>query len=209
MKSLITIILVFFTFLTSLSQTIDSLVVSKISENLIAQYLSSTYMYDENNIKNGQCIYGQEGDFALSCISSHWEKDWITDMDNDGHDDILIRLVDEGLGGGGNAFGVSFKVVTLTKNHEIKDVYTIDGGGQGTLALLSIDALKNGKIYTTLEQNPRGYMFEGVTFENKQSTPLIFYLENKIIKEQSYSNCAMVEMNKNIFKDVLDCNYSI
>lgn len=99
-------------------------------------------------------------------------------------------------------------VVTLTKNNEIKDVYTIDGGGKMTYAILSIDTMKNGEIHATLEQNPYGYMFAGVTFENKQSTSLTFYLENKRIIEQSYSNCSMAKMNKNIFKDVLDCNYS-
>lgn len=181
---------------------------SEIFKIIIDQYIRLNYMTDKNNSRSGDCIYGQKEGFALSCITSHWEKDWITDFDKDGQNDILIRLTDEGLGGGGNAFYFCFKIVTLTQNYEIKDVYTIDGGGQGTLALLSVDTLKNGKIYTTLEQNPRGYLFAEVTHENKQSTPLVFYLENNRIIEQSYSNCQMAEMNKTIFKEVLDCNYS-
>lgn len=108
MKFFITILLIFFTFLTSSSQTIDSLFVSKIADELIDQYISVTYMNDKNNIQNGHCIYGQEEDFTLSCISSDWENDWITDIDKDGQNDIIIRLVDEGLGGGGNAFGIYF-----------------------------------------------------------------------------------------------------
>lgn len=200
MKKIITLLVFIFLTKNISSQEIDSLVFTNISKQLIDKYLENYYLSDKNIERREDCIFGKEEGFTLSCLSAYWDINWVTDFDGDSINDLIIQITDEGLGGGGNAFGYDFNIVTLDKNQKIKNVYSLFGGGKMSYALLSIDKVNNGKIYATYEQNPYGYGFKEVTFKNKETLALEFLLENDIILDKNYKKCPIAEMNKNIFK---------
>ncbi len=205
MKQLLYILVLLFLTQISTAQELDSLVFQKIADKLIDQSVEN-YL-DKDTERRGDCVYSKKEGFTLSCINAHWDKDWHTDLDGDGNDDLLIQVGDEGLGGGGNAFGFNFEIVTLDENKDIKGQYSLFGGGKLSYALLSIDKIENGTIYATYQQNPAAYGFEDVTYENAEQISLEFTLENDLLLEKSYKNCPVAAMNKAIFRN--DINFEI
>lgn len=186
------------------SQHLGTVEFTRISQQLVQQYLESNYLDDESLVQKGNCVYDNTNSYALSCISSSWDLEWISDFNGDGINDLIIQITDEGLGGGGNAFGYSFEIVTLDNEKNIKESYSLFGGGKMSYALLSIDRVANGRIYATYEQNPHGYGFQEVTYDNQKQLPLEFYLEGQNILEKNYTKCPIAEMNKDVFKNDLD-----
>jgi hypothetical protein len=188
------------------AQQIDSVVVSQIMQEVIDQTIEPS-LEDENLERQENCIYGKKEGMTLSCIAAYWEKKWCGDLDDDGQMDIIIQLVDEGMGGGGNAFSYDFKIITLKPSLQIKKIYSLYGGGKMSYASLSIDQVSNGKIFTTYTQNPYGYGFDKVTYDNADSLGFVFYIEDNKIQEEHYKKCNLCTMNKNIFRN--DLTYKV
>lgn len=203
MKNTLTLIILILLTKTIAAQQIDSLVFQNISNQLVDRYLAD-YATDDEIERRGDCIYGKKHGFTLSCILTDYSLDWTTDFDGDLIDDIVIQVVDEGLGGGGNAFGYEFYAVTLDQEKEIKDIYTLFGGGKMSYALLSVDSVNRGTIYATYEQNPYAYGFDEVTYENKEQLALEFTIKDGMLQEKNYASCLISEMNKDIFKNDID-----
>jgi len=203
MKKINTFLLLFSIFHSIFSQEINELDFKRIAKELTNKYIENTYLNDDNNELKEDCVYGKEQDLTLSCISTDWDIKWVTDFDGDTIDDLVIQITDGGLGGGGNAFGYHFTVVTLNEEKKIKETYSFFGGGKLSYALLSIDEVKNGTIYATYEKNPYG-ITEEENSKGSNEIQLELFIENNHLKEKSYNNCLISEMNKSIFKENLD-----
>lgn len=187
----------------SYSQQIDSLTFDRISKVLVDRYINS-YLSNGNTERQADCIYGKNEGFTLSCISAKWDIEWVTDFNGDSIDDLIVQIMDDGLGGGGNAFGYDFNIVILDKNKNIKDTYTLFGGTKMSYALLSIDRVENGIIHATYIQNPYAYGFDNVTFDNSDQVQLEFIFEDNQILDKNYKKCPLAKMNKDIFKNNID-----
>ncbi len=137
---------------TAYSQKVDNSTFERISKQLIDESLNAYCLANENVERQEDCIIGKEDGFTLSCIQAEWDINWVTDLDGDSIDDIVIKLTDEGLGGGGNAFDYHFHIVLLTKDGNVKKVYTLFGGGKMSYVFLSIDSVGGGIINTTCEK---------------------------------------------------------
>lgn len=197
----IAFLLVSFLSLSVFSQKMDSVFVQDIADQVLTIYLENNYLSDDNNQRNGDCVFGKSEGFTLSCIYTSWDVDWSTDFDGDSNQDLVIQVTDEGLGGGGNAFGYNFVFVTLDSNKKIKEVYPIFGGGKLSYALLSIDSISNGRMFASYEQNMFAYGYEELDEDNLGKVSLQFYMENEMIFEESYKKCPIAEMSKDIFKE--------
>ncbi|NDV96064.1 hypothetical protein D0T84_14245 [Dysgonomonas sp. 521] len=171
---------------------------SQTKEKLIAQ-VCDTLMFAQTNSLTDNCIYDKESGFAASCFQITGNPEWISDFNGDGEDDLLIYFMDEGLGGGGNAFGYNY-IVVLMKNRQIYNTIDIFGGGKFSYGFLQIDEVKDNKIYATYEENPmsRGYDEEDDSPLN--SVNLVFSYKDGMIVEESYSKCPVADMDKRIFK---------
>ncbi|MCH5720087.1 hypothetical protein [Niabella hibiscisoli] len=131
-------------------QAIDSLSLSKIGRQLIKNELKTR----EGIVKPGDdCLRDKEGYF-LSCLSAESSVKWVTDFNKDGWSDAVFLFTDEGLGGGGNAYGFDYRVLLLNDKRQIISQYTVFGGGKFSYGHLQIDQVKNGRIYATYNENP-------------------------------------------------------
>lgn len=177
------------------AQKLDVVALSKIGNQLIAEELKSQgKKYDGKD----NCVRDDEGN-TLSCFSAESNPKWVSDFNNDGNPDAVFQFTDEGLGGGGNAFGYEYRIVLLDKNQKIKDQQSFFGGGKMSYANLSIDAVKNGRIWATYEENPYGNINynENITLK---TVALSFILENGKVVEESYKSCPLSTMKKQIFQ---------
>lgn len=177
------------------AQKLDSITLARIREKLIAEELKANdTVYDGKD----NCIRDNDGHF-LSCFSAESSPEWVSDFNHDGNPDAVFQFMDEGLGGGGNAFGYDFRIVLLDKNQKIIDWQSFFGGGKFSFGHLSIDLIHNGKIFTTYEENP----FGNINYDENiplQNVSLTFTFENGKIVEESYKNCPLAQMEKRIFK---------
>ncbi len=146
------LILAFTTLLFSQSNTITETVIEHVSQKLIAEAIIS---YGGEYQSGSHCYKNEEG-IILSCFSVETDHNWITDFDNDGDSDLLVRFTDEGLGGGGNAYGYDYKIVLL-KNGEIIETFDIFGGGKYSETNLTINAVYDGGVYATQTINRFSY----------------------------------------------------
>lgn len=204
MKELIILVVVILNSLNAYTQEIDSLVFDRISKKLEDDYLKEILSDRDNLELRNNCIYDREENFTLSCVYTDWDPDWITDFDGDSNQDLVVWLMDEGLGGGGNNFGYSYYIVTLDPNLSIREVYTLFGGGKLSYSLLGIDTIYNGRVYATYEPNKTAYLFADEDSEKLQELNLEFFLDNNMLVEKNYKKCPIAEMNKNIFKDNIE-----
>lgn len=117
-------------------------------ENLITESMEKGQDYHHR--REGSNCYQNEDSITLSCFEAG--PHWITDFNKDGEKDILIKLLDQGLGGGGNAYGYTYEILIL-KNGKVVDQHTILGGGKFSLTHLTIDDVHNGVVYGTEEGN--------------------------------------------------------
>ena len=185
------------------AQKLDSAAINRIADKLVIGAIKEFYEKD-TVVTATNCVYDEE-DFALSCYSAYGKEEWVTDFDADGINDVLIYMIDEGLGGGGNAFGYDYRIVLLGANQNIKKQYSIFGGGKLSLTNLEIDKVKDGKIYATATENTYATRGPGDTSEDATSKEYILYLQDEKLEEAGYSNCKMAEMkDKSIFKQIKD-----
>ncbi len=167
------------------------------NEKLI-KLATDSLLVAETGTLSDNCIRDTETGMALSCFEIFSQDDWVSDFDGDGQPDVLVHFLDEGLGGGGNAFGYDYKVVFI-KNGKIDRIEEIFGGGKFSENYLQIDKVKDGKIYATLTENQIARM----NYEDEsplKERALTFQYKDGNIQEMSYSKCPIAEMNKNIFK---------
>ncbi|WP_124635996.1 hypothetical protein [Taibaiella sp. KBW10] len=150
------------------------------------------------NTKTDNCIRDKDGNF-LSCYYASAQPEWVTDFNGDGIADALFHFMDEGLGGGGNAFGYEYRIVLLDQAQKIQKQYALFGGGKMSYGQLNINRVHNGKIEASYEENQflRGNYEDTL---NLKSEDLVFSLEGDRIVEAHYHNCPMAMMKKQIFK---------
>lgn len=195
MKKLLLLILIIFC-INSQGQKIDEKGLEKIGNQLVLEELEDT---GEPFKKDDHCIRGEDGWF-LSCFTAESNLGWVSDINGDGNSDAVFMVMDEGLGGGGNAFGYDFRVVFLDKDLNILSEESIFGGGKFSYGHLSIDAVKNEKIHATYEENPMGNLDYEPGDELKKINLVFFYKDGRI-QEENYIKCPLYEMKKQIFKE--------
>jgi hypothetical protein len=177
---------------------IDTLFLKKIAKQVKNDILNS-YRNDSITIE-GDCYYGKIGGekASLSCFEITWNLKWIGDINRDGEDDIILRVEDDGLGGGGNAYGYDYYVIYL-KDKKIINIDTIFGGGKFSHAFLEVDSVSNHTIFATLTEN----QILDVDVDSKtqpKEIKLQFIRNNNKVVEKSYFTCPFQTMDKRIFK---------
>lgn len=195
MKKLLLLIPIIFC-IHSQAQKIGEKELEKIGIQLVLEELKNS---GESFQKDDNCTRGDDGYF-LSCFTAESDADWVSDMNGDGNPDAIFMVMDEGLGGGGNAFGYDFRVVFLDENLNILSEESIFGGGKFSYGHLSIDSVKHGKIHATYEENPMAN-FEYEQGDELKSINLVFSYQDGKIQEENYVKCPLSEMKKQIFKE--------
>ena len=181
-------------------QALNSTQLETLADELLTAYLEENYL-DSAHIRQGNCVYGTDEGFTLSCITVDWDTHWTTDFDGDRIEDVVFQMMDEGLGGGGNAFGYWFEIVTRNSEGQIKQRHSLFGGGKFSRANLSIDSVYNGMLYTSYAQNNFGKLPEEETPDQYDTLTLVFSIYENELQESNYANCPLAAMNKNIFTD--------
>jgi hypothetical protein len=184
------------------AQTLDSTAIQKIGKKLISNAISE--FYGKDTLVNDNCVRDTSG-MWLSCFTAESKPEYVTDFDKDGNPDIVFHFLDEGLGGGGNAFGYEYLLLLLDEKQQIKKQYNIFGGGKLSYGQLAIDEVKNGKIFATYEENVFATRGNWDDTANLNSISLVFYLQGDTLTEQSYKACPLAALQKKIFKDCDTC----
>lgn len=130
-------------------------------------------------------------------IDIEWNLRWIGDINKDGEDDIVLKILRDNIGGG-NSWGYFYHVFYM-KNNKIIDRDTILGGGKFSPGQLSVDSISNNTIYASLIRN------EMYDFSNSDSpvkeVKLQFIWYNGKLYEESYLTCSSMKIiEKGIFK---------
>lgn len=182
---------------------IDTLFLSKISKEIKKEILNS-YKNDTISIDDN-CYYGMiDGEkVALSCFDVEWNLKWIGDINKDGEDDIILKVTDDGEGGGGNAYDYEYLVVYL-KSGAIFNKDTIFGGAKFSRGNIDIDSISNNMIFARLDDaSIFDAYFDDTSIFNKPNVGLHFiYKEGKLVGS-TYSNCPLKGTDKRIFKSEL------
>jgi hypothetical protein len=173
----------------------------RISEQLLDSILNERVSDDGMCFRQDNCLYGVEEDLTLSCFTIDWDLNRVFDLNGDSMPDLLVRVIDEGLGGGGNMYGYDYEVIILNAEKRITEKYSLFGGGKFSYAHLSIDRVTNGRIYATYRQNPYTYDDEDVEMD---SVKLEFFIENNQLREAHYAACPLSAMDKRIFRNDLE-----
>lgn len=178
---------------------IDSLFLMEISQQVKADILNS-YKTNEITIE-GDCYYGliDGRKHCLSCFSIEWNPKWVGDINEDGGVDIVLKVKDYGLGGGGNAFGYDYRIVYL-KDKEILNIDTFFGGGKFSNAFLKVDSIYKSTVFATLTENERARDIDEIGKSPLKEIKLQFIWNNGKLVEKSYLNCPFSKMDKRIFK---------
>ncbi|WP_114792561.1 hypothetical protein U0035_02270 [Niabella yanshanensis] len=177
------------------AQALDSVTLHTIGDQLV-----KIEMKDREGItKPGDnCLRDKDGHF-LSCLSAESSQKWVTDFNKDGWPDAVFLFTDEGLGGGGNAYGFDYRVVLLDDKRSIIDQYILFGGGKFSYGHLEIDRVKDGKLYATYNENPMSRSY-GEGEDNLKHVAVSFSFRDNKIVEDRYVYCPLASMKKQIFK---------
>jgi len=195
MKSLSAIFLALITTTSLYARSPDSLELKRIGDQLVKLELKQgqgTYRERDN------CLRDTQGNI-LSCYYAETSESWITDFNKDDMPDALYLFTDEGLGGGGNAYGYEYRIVLLNNKGDILEQYGIFGGGKFSFAHLEIDYVHNGEIYAVCKENPMA-RDPGQESEALKSMQLVFSLEDGKIIEKHFKRCPIAAMKKQIFR---------
>ena len=176
-------------------QALDSATLHKIGDQLLKLEMKGR----EGITKPGDnCLRDKDGHF-LSCLSAESSESWVTDFNKDGWPDAVFLFTDEGLGGGGNAFGFDYRVVLLDDKRAIINQYTLFGGGKFSYGHLEIEQVKDGKLYAIYNENPMSRSYGEGNDHLKQVAVSFSFRDNKIV-EDHYADCPLASMKKQIFK---------
>ncbi|MGJ1385868.1 hypothetical protein ACR782_06670 [Sphingobacterium spiritivorum] len=198
MKSIvIRLIFAFILFSTTCANahTLDSVILKQIGDQLVQLKLQQA---EGKTTAGDNCVRDEDGNF-LSCYSAESSPFWVDDFNQDGFPDAVFQFMDEGLGGGGNAYGYNYLLVLLDKEHHILNQYSIFGGGKFSYGHLTIDRVEKGKIYTTYNENPMSRSaYDEDDIELKQVNLVFSFQDNKVVEEH-YQRCPMADVKKQIF----------
>lgn len=176
-------------------QALDSATLQKIGDQLVKMEMKGR----EGITRPGDnCLRDKDGHF-LSCLSAESSEGWVTDFNKDGWPDAVFLFTDEGLGGGGNAYGFDYRVVLLDGKRTIINQYTLFGGGKFSYGHLKIDRVKDGKLYATYNENPMSRSY-GEGEDNLKHVAVSFSFRDNKIVEDCYAACPLASMKKQIFK---------
>ncbi|HTG55360.1 MAG TPA: hypothetical protein VL943_03770 [Niabella sp.] len=176
-------------------QALDSATLQKIGDQLVKMEMKGR----EGITRPGDnCLRDKDGHF-LSCLSAESSESWVTDFNKDGWPDAVFLFTDEGLGGGGNAYGFDYRVVLLDGKRAIINQYTLFGGGKFSYGHLEIDRVKDGKLYATYNENPMSRSY-GEGEDNLKHVAVSFSFRDNKIVEECYAACPLASMKKQIFK---------
>ncbi|WP_108869342.1 hypothetical protein [Aquimarina aquimarini] len=179
-------------------------------ENTSIEVLQNQYAQNllERNYPQSQGYsYGQDHtlhhpdhDFTLGSIQVDILKNSLGDFNQDGIKDYWGSVIDEGLGGGGNAFGYEIGIFQLSKTDEFIFISYFEGGKFSDIHY-TLDGHKNEIPIIGVTPNFQGSY--GLSIEKSETVAIAF--ENGEIISKSYeNNCQMAQMkNKSIFKDTL------
>jgi len=122
------------------NKKIDTLFLSTISKQIKKEILNG-YKNDTISVDDN-CYYGKiNGEkVALSCFEVEWNLKWVGDINKDGEDDIVLKVTDEGEGGGGNLYAYDFLVIYL-KDGKIIKKDTLFGGGKFAMGNIEVDSV--------------------------------------------------------------------
>jgi len=136
---------------------------------------------------------------ALSCFEVEWNLKWVGDINQDGEDDIVLKVTDDGEGGGGNAYDYEYQVIYL-KNSKILKKDTIFGGGKFSRGNIEVDSVSNHTVFASLDDaNIYDDTFGDTALFNKPNIGLQFsFKEGKLVGNSS-SNCPLKGTDKRIF----------
>ncbi len=176
-------------------QLLNSVTLHKIGDQLLQLEIKGREGISQ---PGDNCIRDKDGHF-LSCLSAESSESWVTDFNRDGWPDAVFLFTDEGLGGGGNAYGFDYRVVLLDSKRTIISQYTLFGGGKFSYGHLQIDQVKDGKLYATYNENPMSRS-DGESPDNLKQVAVSFSFRDNKIVEDRYVDCPLASMKKQIFK---------
>lgn len=190
----------------SFGQNISKKTISRLQQALVNDAAKDFWETDTTMILGEDGKVSDSSGMWLSHFSAETKDEWIGDIDSDGNTDIIFMLMDAGLGGGGNAYGYDFHVLLLDKRGNEKDHLTFFGGGKLSMATLSVDEIKNGRIYTTYQENPYGNI--DADPDNLKTYHPVFLIRDGKLQEEHYNKCPLSAMDKRIFKNCDSCRLS-
>jgi len=171
----------------------------EIKKEILNSYKNDTISIDEN------CYYGMiDGEkVALSCFEVEWNLKWVGDINKDGEDDIILKVTDDGEGGGGTAYDYEYQIIYL-KNGKVFNKDTIFGGAKFSRGNIEIDSISNNIVFASLDDASRDdAYFDDVTIFNKPKVGLQFTFKEGKLVGNTYSNCPLKGTDKRIFKSEL------
>ncbi|MGJ1433053.1 hypothetical protein ACR79M_15875 [Sphingobacterium spiritivorum] len=177
------------------AQTLDSIALAKIGDQLVQLELQQA---EGKTTPGDNCVRDEDGNF-LSCYTAESSPLWVNDFNHDGFPDAVFQFMDEGLGGGGNAYGFNYIIVLLDAKQTIIDQYSIFGGGKFSFGHLSIDRVDKGKMYATYDENPMSRSASDNDDDELKHVQVVFSLQDNKIVEETYKNCPVADVKKQIF----------
>lgn len=176
-------------------QALDSVTLQKIGDQLVKMEMKGRKGITR---PGDNCLRDKDGHF-LSCLSAESSESWVTDFNKDGWPDAVFLFTDEGLGGGGNAYGFDYRVVLLNGQRAIINQYILFGGGKFSYGHLEIDRVKDGRLYAAYKENPMSRSY-GEGEDNLKHVAVSFSFRDNKIVEDRYAACPLASMKKQIFK---------
>lgn len=168
----------------------------------LIQYVCDSLMSARTGSADENCIPDESGMSFLSCFIITGNTEWITDFNGDGENDLLISVIDEGMGSGGNGFRAEYLVVIM-KNGKIAETHSIFGSEKFSMVYLEIKKVQDGRIYAVCHENRKyeNYSSTGSYPSEPEQVDLIFQYFDGHMVEHSYIKCPMADMDLSIFNN--------
>lgn len=177
----------------SITDTFVLRIASQLKKRILEGYKNDSVTIDEN------CSYQVWSGVKhfLSCISID-PKYWEDDIDRDGETDLILSVINEGCGGGGNMVAEVFDVVYL-RNKQIYKIEHIQAECGG-YAHLKIDSIVGGVFYTSFENSWSSLGDRSVESIPNKPHLQFEWIDGRIV-EKSYEKCKLFNLSKKIFLD--------
>ncbi|MCV6629954.1 MAG: hypothetical protein OIF50_08850 [Flavobacteriaceae bacterium] len=179
------------------AKALDSISLKNIFDKMLDDYLPESDL-TENAKRVDNCIRDTKEGYYLTCIEIQWDVDWQADFDKDGNMDTVIRVLNSGMGGGGNMYGYTINILLLNADQTIKNNMDIFSGGKFSESSLDIQDVRNDTIYLTYEQT--WFSDTKKDHDDLISLDLELVYKNGKIQSKHYQKCPISIMDKTIFK---------